>query len=50
MPNRVLVLEMPDSDAMTKLTVALTSRGNVRTTTVRAHSMEEFEKLTAGVP
>jgi uncharacterized protein with GYD domain len=46
----VLVLEMPDGDAMTKLTVALTSRGNVRTTTVRAHSMEEFEKLTAAVP
>jgi uncharacterized protein with GYD domain len=46
----VLVLEMPDGDAMTKLTVALTSRGNVRTTTVRAHSMEEFAKLMAGVP
>ena len=45
----VLVLEMPDGDAMTKLTVALTSRGNVRTTTVRAHSMEEFEKLVADV-
>ena len=43
------VLEMPDGDAMTKLTVALTSRGNVRTTTVRAHSMEEFEKLVADV-
>ena len=27
----VLVLEMPDGDAMTKLTVAITSRGNVRT-------------------
>jgi len=46
----VLVLEMPDGDAMTKLAVALISRGNVRTTTVRAHSMEEFEKLAAGVP
>ena len=37
----VFVLEMPNGDAMTKLTVALISRGNVRTTTVRAHSMEE---------
>jgi uncharacterized protein with GYD domain len=45
----VLVLEMPDGDAMTKLTVALISRGNVRTTTVRAHSMEEFGKLAAEV-
>ena len=45
----VLVLEMPNGDAMTKLAVALISRGNVRTTTVRAHSMEEFGKLAAEV-
>ena len=45
----VLVLEMPDGDAMTKLTVGLISRGNVRTTTVRAHSMEDFGKLAAAV-
>ena len=45
----VLVVEMPNGDAMTKLTVALISRGNVRTTTVRAHSMEEFGKLAAEV-
>ena len=41
----VLVLEMPNGDAMTKLAVALISRGNVRTTTVRAHSIEEFGKI-----
>ena len=46
----VLVLEMPDGDAMTKLTVGLISRGNVRTTTLRAHSMEDFGKLAAEVP
>ena len=45
----VLVLEMLNGDAMTKLAVALISRGNVRTTTVRAHSMEEFGKLAAEV-
>jgi uncharacterized protein with GYD domain len=45
----VLVLEMPDGDAMTKLSVGLLSRGNVRTTTVRAHSMEDFRKLAAEV-
>jgi len=39
-----LVVEMPNGDAMTKLAVALTSRGNVRTTTVRAFSPEEFGK------
>ena len=45
----LLVLEMPDGDAMTKLSVGLLSRGNVRTTTVRAHSMEDFGKLAAEV-
>ena len=46
----VLVLEMPDDDAMTKLAVGLASRGNVRTTTVQAYLPEEFGKLAAEVP
>ena len=46
----VLVVEMPTGEAMTKLAVALTSRGNVRTTTVRAFSPEEFGKLAAEAP
>jgi uncharacterized protein with GYD domain len=46
----VLVVEMPDGDAMTKLTVAMISRGNVRTTTVRAYLPEEFGRLAAEVP
>jgi uncharacterized protein with GYD domain len=46
----VLVVEMPNGDAMTKLAIALTSRGNVRTTTARAFSVEEFGKLTAEAP
>ena len=46
----VLVVEMPNGDAMTKLAVALTSRGNVRTTTVRAFLPEEFGKLAAEAP
>jgi uncharacterized protein with GYD domain len=45
----VLVLEMPDGDAMTKLSVGLISRGNVRTTTVRAYLPEEFGRLAAEV-
>ena len=40
----------PSYDAMTKLAVALTSRGNARTTTVRAFSPEEFGKLAAEAP
>ena len=43
------MLEMPDGDAMTKLSVGLTSRGNVRTTTVRAYLPEEFGRLAAEV-
>jgi uncharacterized protein with GYD domain len=45
----VLVVEMPDGDAMTKFTVAVASRGNVRTTTVRAYLNEEFGRLAAEV-
>ena len=46
----VLVVEMPDGDAMIKLAVALSSRGNVRTKTARAFSAEEFAKLAATAP
>lgn len=46
----VLTAEMPNGDAMTKLAVALSSRGNVRTTTVRAFSPEEFGKLATEAP
>jgi uncharacterized protein with GYD domain len=46
----VLTVEMPNGDAMTKLAVALSSRGNVRTTTARAFAPEEFGKLAAEAP
>lgn len=46
----VLVVDMPNGDAMTKLAIALQTRGNVRTTTVRAFSPEEFGKLAAEAP
>jgi uncharacterized protein with GYD domain len=45
-----LTVEMPNGDAMTKLSVALTLTGNARTTTVRAFSPEEFGKLAAEAP
>jgi uncharacterized protein with GYD domain len=45
----VLVLEMPDDDAMTKLAIGLASRGYVRTTTARAYLPVEFGKLAAAV-
>jgi uncharacterized protein with GYD domain len=46
----VLTVEMPNGDAMTKLAIALSSRGNVRTTTARAFPPEEFGKLAAEAP
>jgi uncharacterized protein with GYD domain len=46
----VLTVEMPNGDAMTKLSVALSSRGFARTTTVRAFTPEEFGKLAADAP
>ena len=46
----VLIVEMPNGDAMTKLAVAITSSGNARTTTVRAFPSEEFGKLAAEAP
>jgi uncharacterized protein with GYD domain len=45
-----LTVEMPNGDAMTKLSIAITSSGNARTTTVRAIPPEEFGKLAAEAP
>jgi uncharacterized protein with GYD domain len=46
----VFVADMPNGEAMVKLTVALAASGNVRTTTQRAFSTEEFAKLAAEAP
>ena len=46
----VLVVEMPNGDAMTQLAVAITSSGNARTTTVRAFAPAELGKLAAEAP
>ncbi|HXQ53059.1 MAG TPA: GYD domain-containing protein [Stellaceae bacterium] len=43
----VLVADMPNGEAMTKFTIALSAQGNVRTTTVRAFTADEFSKLVA---
>jgi len=46
----VHILDMPSGDAMTKYAITLSSRGVVRTTTVRAYTPEEFAKLSAEAP
>jgi uncharacterized protein with GYD domain len=46
----IATLDMPDGDAMVKFASALSGSGNVRTTTVRAFTAEEFSKLAAEAP
>lgn len=43
----VLIADMPNGEAMTKVAIWLSLQGNVRTTTVRAFMPEEFFKLAA---
>jgi uncharacterized protein with GYD domain len=46
----VSTVDMPNGDAMVKFAAALSATGNVRTTTVRAFTPDEFGKLAAEVP
>src|SRR5215203_1652459 len=46
----IATLEMPDGDAMVKFASSMSGSGNVRTTTVRAFTAEEFSKLAAEAP
>ena len=46
----VSTVDMPNGDAMAKFATALSATGNVRTTTVRAFTPDEFSKLAAEAP
>ena len=46
----VVTLDMPDPDAMVKFSIALSTAGNVRTTTSRAFGLEEFTRLANEAP
>ena len=46
----VSTVEMPNGEAMVKFATALSTTGNVRTTTVRAYTPDEFGKLAAEAP
>jgi uncharacterized protein with GYD domain len=41
---------MPNGEAMVKFAAALSAAGNVRTTTVRGFTPEEFGQLAAEAP
>ena len=46
----VSTLEMPNGEAMVKFSAAISATGNVRTTTVRGYTPDEFSKLAAEAP
>jgi len=46
----VAILDMPDGEAMAKFALAASSRGQARTTTVRAFSDEEMRKIVSELP
>jgi uncharacterized protein with GYD domain len=46
----IATIEMPNGEAMVKFASAISASGNVRTTTVRAYTPDEFSKLAAEAP
>jgi uncharacterized protein with GYD domain len=44
------VVDAPDDETMTKINLALGSRGAVRTETMRAFTEEEYRKIIAALP
>jgi uncharacterized protein with GYD domain len=46
----VVVAEAPSDDAMAKFLLALSSLGNIRTTTLKAFPEAEYRKIIHGLP
>ncbi len=46
----VVILDMPDGDAMTKFALTVGSRGNAHTTTVRAFPHDEISQIVSSLP
>ena len=46
----LLILDAPDGNNVTKFALAMGSQGNVRTSTARAWSESEFQKLISELP
>ena len=47
--DAVLILEMPNDDALAKFLLNICSLGNVRTTTLRAYPETEYRKIIEGL-
>jgi uncharacterized protein with GYD domain len=48
--DAVVVAEAPDDETAAKISLAIGSRGNVRTETSRAFTEEEYRRIVAGLP
>ena len=48
--DMVVVAEAPDDETATKLALAIGSKGNVRTETLRAYTEDEYRKIIAALP
>jgi uncharacterized protein with GYD domain len=46
----VLIAELPNDEAVATLLLSLGAQGNVRSTTMRAFTEEEYRKLVAALP
>jgi uncharacterized protein with GYD domain len=46
----VFILEAPSDEAVAKVALAMGSHGNIRTTTARAFSEEDFRKIVMDLP
>jgi uncharacterized protein with GYD domain len=46
----VFVTEAPDDVTLAKATLAITSKGNVQTETLRAFTEDEYRKIVGGLP
>ena len=46
----LVIIDLPDGDAMAKFALTLAQQGNVRSTTVRGFAEDEFYKILADLP
>jgi uncharacterized protein with GYD domain len=46
----IIITEAPDHDTVAQITLMLTSRGNVRTESLRAFTEDEYRNLIAALP
>jgi len=48
--DAVVISEAPNDDAVANLALAIGSKGNVRTETLRAYTEDEYRKLVSSLP